>query len=111
MWVHTGLLRLLQGCSQHQPCCHLCWRAALRMLLLLPASRPPFPQPQVSGAASELLSRVQLSCARGVRSGSYSGGMKRRLSVAVALVGDPKVLFLDEPTTGAHGFGGLGLRG
>lgn len=32
-----------------------------------------------------------------VRSGSYSGGMKRRLSVAIALIGDPKLVILDEP--------------
>lgn len=55
---------------------------------------------QVPSAASRLLSRVQLQSALGVRASAYSGGMKRRLSVAVALVGDPKVLFLDEPTTG-----------
>ncbi|XP_061353106.1 ABC transporter A family member 2-like isoform X2 [Gastrolobium bilobum] len=35
-----------------------------------------------------------------VRAGSYSGGMKRRLSVAIALIGDPKLVILDEPTTG-----------
>eukprot|EP00253_Pinus_taeda_P023624 PITA_23624 len=35
-----------------------------------------------------------------IRAGSYSGGMKRRLSVAIALIGDPKLVFLDEPTTG-----------
>jgi hypothetical protein len=77
-----------------------------------PLSTGASPSPlnlQVSGAASELLSRVQLSGARGVRSGSYSGGMKRRLSVAVALVGDPKVLFLDEPTTGVCLWLDLGL--
>ncbi|KAK5777023.1 hypothetical protein PVK06_044988 [Gossypium arboreum] len=32
--------------------------------------------------------------------GKYSGGMKRRLSVAVSLIGDPKVVFMDEPSTG-----------
>ena len=34
------------------------------------------------------------------QSSTFSGGMKRRLSVAISAVGDPKVLFLDEPTTG-----------
>ncbi|KAL9284230.1 ABC transporter A family member 9 [Arabidopsis thaliana] len=43
--------------------------------------------------------KVQRGAAK-VRAGSYSGGMKRRLSVAVALIGDPKLVFLDEPTTG-----------
>ncbi|KAH9540293.1 hypothetical protein CY35_15G104500 [Sphagnum magellanicum] len=48
----------------------------------------------------ELLSQVKLVEAANVRAGSYSGGMKRRLSVAIALIGDPKVVYLDEPTTG-----------
>ncbi|KAI5074522.1 hypothetical protein GOP47_0010483 [Adiantum capillus-veneris] len=34
------------------------------------------------------------------RSGKYSGGMKRRLSVAISLIGDPKVVYMDEPSTG-----------
>jgi ABC-type multidrug transport system ATPase subunit len=34
------------------------------------------------------------------RAGSYSGGMRRRLSVAISTIGDPKVVFMDEPTTG-----------
>jgi ABC-type phosphonate transport system ATPase subunit len=34
--------------------------------------------------------------------GSFSGGMKRRLSVAVSLVGNPEVVYLDEPTTGVN---------
>ena len=34
-----------------------------------------------------------------VRVGSYSGGMKRRLSVAIALLGDPKLIILDEPVS------------
>ncbi|XP_058788357.1 ABC transporter A family member 2-like [Vicia villosa] len=46
------------------------------------------------------LAEVRLIDAARVRSGSYSGGMKRRLSVAIALIGDPKLVILDEPTTG-----------
>ena len=37
---------------------------------------------------------------RNKQSSQYSGGMRRRLSVAIAAVGSPKVMFLDEPTTG-----------
>lgn len=47
--------------------------------------------------AEKLLADVKLTGAAKVRAGSYSGGMKRRLSVAVALIGDPKLVFLDEP--------------
>ncbi|MCO5597008.1 hypothetical protein L7F22_051080 [Adiantum nelumboides] len=50
--------------------------------------------------ATELLSQVRLEKDMNARAGSYSGGMKRRLSVAIALIGDPKIVYLDEPTTG-----------
>ena len=46
------------------------------------------------------LDDVRLASAADVPCGNYSGGMKRRLSVSVALIGDPKIVFLDEPTTG-----------
>jgi len=48
----------------------------------------------------ELLERVGLTEAADRRVGGYSGGMKRRLDLALALVHEPSILFLDEPTTG-----------
>jgi ABC-2 type transport system ATP-binding protein len=50
--------------------------------------------------AAELLARVGLTQAGDRRVGGYSGGMRRRLDLALALVHRPQVLFLDEPTTG-----------
>jgi ABC-2 type transport system ATP-binding protein len=49
---------------------------------------------------SELLERVGLSHAADRKVGGYSGGMKRRLDLALALAHRPRILFLDEPTTG-----------
>jgi ABC-2 type transport system ATP-binding protein len=50
--------------------------------------------------AHELLQLVNLSEAANRKVGTYSGGMRRRLDLAMALVHQPKILFLDEPTTG-----------
>ena len=50
--------------------------------------------------SQELLDRVGLSEAADRKVGGYSGGMKRRLDLALALVHRPRIIFLDEPTTG-----------
>lgn len=50
--------------------------------------------------ADELLARFSLTEAGGRTAATYSGGMRRRLDIAMSLVGDPAVVFLDEPTTG-----------
>jgi ABC-2 type transport system ATP-binding protein len=50
--------------------------------------------------ADDLLRRFSLTDAGGRRVGTYSGGMRRRLDIAMSLIGDPPVIFLDEPTTG-----------
>ncbi|MCX4568436.1 ATP-binding cassette domain-containing protein [Streptomyces viridodiastaticus] len=50
--------------------------------------------------ADELLKRFDLVDAAGKPVQSYSGGMKRRLDIAMTLIGGPRIIFLDEPTTG-----------
>ena len=50
--------------------------------------------------AAALLDRFELTGAARKMAATYSGGMRRRLDLAMALVGDPQVIFLDEPTTG-----------
>lgn len=50
--------------------------------------------------ADELINRFGMAEAANRRVGTYSGGMKRRIDIAMSLVGNPKIIFLDEPTTG-----------
>lgn len=50
--------------------------------------------------ADDLLSRFSLTDAGGRRASTYSGGMRRRLDIAMSLIGNPPIIFLDEPTTG-----------
>jgi ABC-2 type transport system ATP-binding protein len=58
------------------------------------------PRSQWKSRSDELIERVALTEFAGRRVGGYSGGMRRRLDLALALVHRPRVIFLDEPTTG-----------
>jgi ABC-2 type transport system ATP-binding protein len=71
-----------------------------RELIRLQATLQGLPGAEGKRRADALLERVDLAGAADRRVGGYSGGMKRRLDLAAALVHEPKVLFLDEPTTG-----------
>jgi ABC-2 type transport system ATP-binding protein len=68
--------------------------------LRLQASLQALPRGERNQRADELIARVGLSHAADRKVRGYSGGMKRRLDLAMALVHRPSVLFLDEPTTG-----------
>ena len=68
--------------------------------LRLQATLQSVPKLQRETRAEELLHRVGLVEAADRKVSGYSGGMKRRLDLALALVHSPRILFLDEPTTG-----------
>lgn len=56
--------------------------------------------PDVNKQADEILARFSLEYAAKQRVDTYSGGMRRRLDIAMSMMGKPEVIFLDEPTTG-----------
>lgn len=56
--------------------------------------------PNPGAIADDLLDRFSLTDAAARRASTYSGGMRRRLDIAMSLIGKPQVIFLDEPTTG-----------
>ncbi len=88
--------KIVGFCPQHD----ILWpELTAREHLTLFAGFKNVPETLVAAEVAARLEDVQLTDWADAPSGSYSGGMKRRLSVAMALIGGPKVLFLDEPTT------------
>jgi ABC-2 type transport system ATP-binding protein len=75
--------------------CHLPADLTVRELVDRYAAYYPHPR-----GIEETIEHVGLSAKRKARAGSLSGGQQRRLDVALALIGDPDLIFLDEPTTG-----------
>ncbi len=80
-----------------------------RELLKLQAVMYGLPKSQHLTRGEELLERVGLTGAADRRVGTYSGGMRRRLDLALSLIHQPTVLFLDEPTTGLDPMSRLSL--
>ncbi|MCX5443392.1 ATP-binding cassette domain-containing protein [Streptomyces sp. NBC_00056] len=68
--------------------------------MLLMADLHHLPKREGRRVAAELLERFDLVDAASKPASTYSGGMKRRLDIAMTLVGNPRIIFLDEPTTG-----------
>ncbi|MFB8267074.1 ATP-binding cassette domain-containing protein [Streptomyces sp. NPDC055955] len=68
--------------------------------MLLMADLHHLPKREGRRVATELLARFDLTDAAKKPASTYSGGMKRRLDIAMTLVGNPRIIFLDEPTTG-----------
>lgn len=71
-------------------------RELILYIMALKNVKPPNPK----NYADEILKKVNLYEQRNKKIGSHSGGMKQRLGIAQAIVGDPKVLIFDEPTAG-----------
>ncbi|GAA1767692.1 hypothetical protein GCM10009795_012610 [Nocardioides hankookensis] len=68
--------------------------------LRLMADLAHLPRPEAAARVDELLATFDLTDAADRRAATYSGGMKRRLDLAMTLVARPRLIFLDEPTTG-----------
>jgi ABC-2 type transport system ATP-binding protein len=75
--------------------CHLPADLTVREMVDRYAAYYPHPR-----GIDETIELVGLSTKRDARAGTLSGGQQRRLDVALALIGDPDLIFLDEPTTG-----------
>eukprot|EP00842_Homolaphlyctis_polyrhiza_P000564 jgi/Hompol1/1508/HPOL_000597-RA len=94
----TQSIRKIMGiCPQHDI---LFDDLTAREHIQLYAGLKGIPHDQIKALIEERLEAVRLRTVADVRAGTYSGGMKRRLSLVISTIGDPKIIFMDEPTTG-----------
>jgi len=89
--------QLLGYCPQHDP---LLERMTAREMLTMYARLKSIPKARIPQIVQALIDKVTLRPYADRVCGSYSGGNKRKLSLALALIGSPKVVFLDEPSSG-----------
>ncbi|CAI2183574.1 14848_t:CDS:2 [Funneliformis geosporum] len=93
-----GKIRTMMGvCPQHDI---LFNDLTAREHIELYAGIKNIPVEEIQKLVDERLASVRLTKVADKLAGGFSGGMKRRLSMIIATIGDPKILFLDEPTTG-----------
>ncbi|CDY64180.1 BnaCnng43390D [Brassica napus] len=97
--IYGDSIRSSVGMSNIRKMIGVCPQVRSKHLHLF-ASIKGLPPASIKPIAEKLLADVKLTGTAKIRAGSYCGGMKRRLSVGIALIGDPKLVFLDEPTTG-----------
>ncbi len=81
-----------------------------RELLTMAGRLFRLPTPVIRRRADELLARVNMAAAADRRIGTYSRGMKQRIGLAQALINDPDLLILDEPTGGLDPLGRMEIR-
>ncbi|ORY36002.1 P-loop containing nucleoside triphosphate hydrolase protein [Rhizoclosmatium globosum] len=93
----SQIRRMLGVCPQHDI---LFEDLTAREHIELYAGLKGVPKSEWGVLFEERLKAVKLWTVKDVRAGTYSGGMKRRLSLVIATIGDPRVIFMDEPTTG-----------